>query len=266
MNAAKTGNFQQLGQLQRVAIAEAQFLPGEILLDRPQQHYLSRVLRLKEGDRFIAMDGQGQWWLAQLSPNPEFATVLESIPVQTELPVPVRLILALPKNGWDEVVRQTTELGVTTLVPVLSDRTVLNPSPNKLDRWRRIAREAAEQSERQIIPSILDLVTFRDYLALPEKPPNRYICVTRSEAPHLLAQVLASQQSPAGLQLGPLEIAVGPEGGWTPAEEEQAIASGFQPVSLGSRILRAVTAPAVALSLIAAALEINPTPNQSLSP
>lgn len=265
MNAAKTGNFQQLGQLQRVAIAPTQLQPEGIFLDRPQQHYLSRVLRLKAGDCFIAMDGQGQWWLAQLSSNPDLATILESIPVQTELPVPVTLILALPKNGWDEVVRQTTELGVTTLIPVLSDRTVLKPSPNKLDRWRRIAREAAEQSERQILPTILDPVTFRDYLALPETPPNRYICVTRSEAPHLLAQVLASQQSPGGLQPGPLEIAIGPEGGWTPGEVEQAIGSGFQPVSLGSRILRAVTAPAVALSLIAAALEINPTPNQSVS-
>ncbi len=265
MNAAKTGNFQQLGQLQRVAIAPTQLQPEGIFLDRPQQHYLSRVLRLKAGDCFIAMDGQGQWWLAQLSSNPDLATILESIPVQTELPVPVTLILALPKNGWDEVVRQTTELGVTTLIPVLSDRTVLKPSPNKLDRWRRIAREAAEQSERQILPTILDPVTFRDYLALPETPPNRYICVTRSEAPHLLAQVLANQRSPGGLQPGPLEIAIGPEGGWTPGEVEQAIGSGFQPVSLGSRILRAVTAPAVALSLIAAALEINPTPNQSVS-
>ncbi|MCT7967578.1 16S rRNA (uracil(1498)-N(3))-methyltransferase [Laspinema sp. D1] len=266
MNAAKTGNSHQLGQLQRVAIAPEQLQPEGIFLDRPQQHYLSRVLRLKEGDRFIAMDGQGQWWLAQLSENPEFATVLESIPVQTELPVSITLILALPKNGWDEVVRQTTELGVTTLVPVLSDRTVLKPSPNKLDRWRRIAREAAEQSERQILPTILDPVTFRDYLALPETPLERYICVTRTEAPHLLAQVLASQRSSAGLQLSPLEIAIGPEGGWTPGEVEQAIASNFQPVSLGSRILRAVTAPAVALSVIAAALEMNPTPNQSVSP
>jgi len=266
VNAAKTGNFQHLGQLQRVAIAPAQLQPEGILLDRPQQHYLSRVLRLKRGDRFIAMDGQGQWWLAQLSENLEFATIVESIPVQTELPVPVTLILALPKNGWDEVVRQTTELGVTTLVPVLSDRTVLKPSPNKLERWRRIAREAAEQSERQIVPTILEPVTFQDFLALWETPPERYICVPRTDAPHLLEQVLASQRSPTGLQQSPIEIAVGPEGGWTPGEVEQAIASGFQPVSLGSRILRAVTAPAVALSLVAAALEINPTPNQSLSP
>ncbi len=264
MKAAKTGNFQELGQLQRVAIAPGQLQAGGILLDRPQQHYLSRVLRLNPGDRFIAMDGQGEWWLAQLSENHEFATIVESILVQTELPIPVTLILALPKNGWDEVVRQTTELGVTTLAPVLSDRTVLKPSPNKLDRWRRIAREAAEQSERQIVPTILEPVTFQDLITGSEIPPHRYICVTRTDAPHLLAQVLASQQTADGLQHGPIEIAIGPEGGWTPAEVEQAIASGFQPVSLGSRILRAVTAPAVALSLIAAALEINPTPNQSI--
>ncbi len=266
MSAAKTGNFQHLGQLQRVAIAPSQLQKGGIFLDRPQQHYLIRVLRLNPGDRFIAMDGQGQWCLAQLSSNSEFATILESVCVKTELPVAVTLIIALPKNGLDEVVRQTTEIGVTTLVPVLSDRTVLKPSPQKLDRWRRIAREAAEQSERQIVPTILDPIALTDYLSQPEKPQNRYICVTRAEAPHLLDCLLNRQISQAELTKGSLEIATGPEGGWTPAEVEQAIASGFQPVSLGSRILRAVTAPGVALSLIAAALEINPTPNQTFLP
>lgn len=136
-------------QLQRIAISPFQLQSGQISLTQQQQHYLGRVLRLREGDRFIAMDGMGKWWLAQLTG--EQAQVLEPLEVQTELPVSITLMVALPKgNGFDEVVRCCTELGVACIAPVVSDRTLLNPSPQKLERWRRIAAEAAEQSETVI--------------------------------------------------------------------------------------------------------------------
>lgn len=235
----------KLTQLQRLVIAPSQLEQQEISLTPQQQHYLSRVLRLQTGDRFIAMNGQGQWWLAKLEGAQ--AQILEPITVQSELPVLVTLIVALPKNGFDEVVRQTTELGVASLIPVISDRTLLHPSPQKLDRWRRIAQEAAEQSERLIVPEILDPVPFATGLSLAKD--QRYICVARGDSPHLLDCLLSTHHSP-------ITIATGPEGGWTPAEVEAAIANGFQPVSLGRRILRAVTAPIVALSLIAATFEV----------
>ena len=131
-------------QLQRLVITDAQIDQQQILLTIEQQHYLSRVLRLRSGDQFIAMNGQGQGWLASLVSDR--AHILESIHAQSELPISVTLVLALPKgNGLDEVVRQTTELGVTCIAPVISERTLLNPSANKLERWRRIAQEAAEQ-------------------------------------------------------------------------------------------------------------------------
>lgn len=235
----------KLSQLQRLVIAPSQLQQQEISLTPQQQHYLSRVLRLQTGDRFIAMNGQGQWWLAKLEGAQ--AQILEPITVQSELPVLVTLIVALPKNGFDEVVRQTTELGVASLIPVISDRTLLHPSPQKLERWRRIAQEAAEQSERLIVPEILDPVPLATGLSLAKD--QRYICVARGDSPHLLDCLLPTHHSP-------ITIATGPEGGWTPAEVEAAIATGFQPVSLGRRILRAVTAPIVTLSLIAATFEM----------
>ncbi|NJP12595.1 MAG: 16S rRNA (uracil(1498)-N(3))-methyltransferase, partial [Leptolyngbyaceae cyanobacterium RU_5_1] len=146
--------------LQRVVVDPANIKPPWILLTSEQQHYLSRVLRLTVGDRFIAMDGQGQSWIASLvhpdPPNQLRAQILESVLTQTELPIAVTLVIALPKgNTFDEVVRQVTELGVSSIAPVISDRTLLNPSPPKLERWQRIAQEAAEQSERQIVPTLL---------------------------------------------------------------------------------------------------------------
>jgi 16S rRNA (uracil1498-N3)-methyltransferase len=242
-----------MSQLQRIAIAPSQFQQGQILLTKEQQHYLGRVLRLHEGDRFIAMDGKGKWWLAQLAG--EQAQVLEALLVETELPVSITLMVALPKgNGFDEVVRCCTELGVTCITPVLSDRTLLHPSPQKLERWRRIATEAAEQSERSFVPTILEPVAFNTSLSFANS--QQYICVARGEFPHLKDCLQPKGQMTNDKGQETIVIATGPEGGWTTQEIENAIAFGFQPVSLGRRILRAVTAPVVALSLITAACEV----------
>jgi len=252
-----------LAQLQRLVIASEQRQEGQILLTLPQQHYLNRVLRLGEGDRFIAMDGQGSWWLSELEASLTQAKIIESLCVQTELLGAVTLMAAMPKgSGFDEVVYQATELGIACIIPLRSDRTLLNPSPQKLERWRRIAQEAAEQSERQVVPTILDPVDFATSFQLEATlNAHRYICVARGDAPHLLSclsdiELPLEAGQPSNPQPPSIVIATGPEGGWTTTEVEQATAAGFQPVSLGRRILRAVTAPIVALCLIASVWEV----------
>lgn len=238
--------------MQRLAIAPTQIHLEKITLSPEQHHYLSRVLRLREGDRFIAMNGFGQSWIATLAGTS--AQIVEALEVKSELPVQVTLVAALPKgNGFDEVVRDCTALGVSCILPVISDRTLIKPSSQKLDRWRRIAGEAAEQAERQIIPTILEPVTFTAgllSLSCHTVKEDRYICFSRRDSPHLLhcLQDKCSQSTS-------IVIAIGPEGGWTDKEVEQAIEQGFKTVSLGSRIFRAVLAPVVALSIVAAAFE-----------
>ncbi|WP_071191927.1 16S rRNA (uracil(1498)-N(3))-methyltransferase [Trichormus sp. NMC-1] len=235
-----------MSQLQRITINPSQLQETQLLLTPQQQHYLLRVLRLRDGEKFIAMDGIGKWWLAQLTG--EQGQVLELLEVKTELPVSITLMLALPKgNGFDDVVRCCTELGVTCILPILSDRTLLNPSPQKLERWRRIAAEAAEQSERAFVPTILEPLAFSTAIC-ESLAEHRYICEARGDYPHL-KNVISHTSSE-------IIIAIGPEGGWTEKELELAIDKGFQPISLGRRILRAVTAPVVALSLIAATCEV----------
>jgi len=258
-----------MADLQRLVIAPNQLHNQQVDLTAEQQHYLTRVLRLGEGDRFIAME-EGRWWLAILqvdpsNPNKLIASLQKQLPVKNELPVEITLAVALPKKGLDEIVRCTCELGVTSIVPIISARTLLKPSPQKLERWRRIATEAAEQSERQVVPTILEPGNFTTFLSNVKSErslePQKYVCVARKNAPHLLDLLAAKRQSKRGKteflanNNTSIIIASGPEGGWTNSEVEEAIASGFQPVSLGRRILRAVTAPVVALSLVAAALE-----------
>lgn len=251
-----------MAQLQRLAIAPQQRHDEQISLTPAQQHYLCRVLRLGEGDRFIVMDGRGKWWLSELEANLTQARIIELLCVHTELFPTVTLMAAMPKgSAFDDVVSQATELGVTCIVPLKSDRTLLNPSPQKVERWRRLSQEAAEQSERQIVPTVLDPIDFTTSLQLTEGlGTHRYICVARTDAPHLLSCLLEraiqpETDSPSHSQPPSIVIATGPEGGWTVTEVEQATATGFQTVSLGHRILRAVTAPIVALSLVASAWE-----------
>ncbi|NEP56788.1 MAG: 16S rRNA (uracil(1498)-N(3))-methyltransferase [Symploca sp. SIO2G7] len=245
--------------MQRLVITPTQRQDKQISLTDAQRHYLVRVLRLGSGDCFIAMDGQGSWWRCELAENLSQAKIIESISVQTELPLEVTLMVAMPKgSGFEQVVSQATELGVATIMPVKSDRTLLNPSHRKLERWRRLTQEAAEQSERQVVPTVLEPVDFTTGIQLTDTPNvERYICVARGDAPHLLnclldRELLWEAVQPQNHQTPSIVVATGPEGGWTVAEVEQATAAGFLPVSLGNRILRAVTAPIVAMSLVAA--------------
>ncbi|MBD1997017.1 16S rRNA (uracil(1498)-N(3))-methyltransferase [Leptolyngbya sp. FACHB-541] len=254
-----------MAQLQRVAIAPHQVLDRRVMLTAEQQHYLTRVLRLRGGDRFIAMDGQGNSWLAELEQSLSEVVVVEQLMQEdpVELPLVVVLLVALPKgSGMDEVVRQATELGVSQILPIISDRTLLNPSAQKLERWRRIAQEAAEQSERQVVPEVSAPLSFEQALKIWNSTNAVcYLCAARGNPPHLLIRLQA--QPASNHSHNPrLVVATGPEGGWTESEVEQAIASGYQPVSLGRRILRAVTAPLAALSLIAATAESSQIPNR----
>lgn len=247
---------------QRLVISPDQKQDQLVTFTKPQQHYLYRVLRLQAGDRVIVLDGQGGNWLVELGDLPQATgQIFQTWDVDNELPIIITLMVALPKNGFDEVVYQATELGVKRVIPVLSDRTLLRPSPQKIQRWRAIAQEATEQSERQIVPEVFDPVTFLESLQLTSLLKHKYICTPRQNAPHfprllpemaelvtqeLIIQELASQE---------LVILTGCEGGFTEQEIERAIAENFQPVSLGKRILRAVTAPLVALTLITGKFE-----------
>ena len=228
--------------MQRLVVSEAQFANlSRVNLTAEQRHYLLSVLRLRAGDRLIVLNGLGQAWVGELTETEEIQLV-ESQPLQTECPIPVKLVAALPKNGFDEVVRCCTELGVTQIYPVISERTILKPSENKLKRWRKIATEAAEQSERVIVPKI---EAPQPFLTLLEtlSPEQTYLCGAREKSLHLL-DALPKTLPPE------ITVLIGPEGGWTEAEIQKAIAKNIPVVSLGSSILRAVTASITAIALV----------------
>jgi 16S rRNA (uracil1498-N3)-methyltransferase len=238
-----------VAQLYHLVLTPDQFQADRVDLSPNQLHYLQRVLRLRSPAQFIALNGQGQSWLAEL--GADSARLIAAIAESTELPVPITLAIALPKgSGFDAVVRQVTELGVSCIVPVLSERTLLQPSASKLQRWRKIAQEAAEQSERQQVPTLVEPIAWSDYLHASNEPGQKLLCWARGQAPSLLATLNALPPQSS-------VIAIGPEGGWSPSEVEAAIAAGYQPVTLGPRILRAVTAPITVMAIVAAWLELD---------
>jgi 16S rRNA (uracil1498-N3)-methyltransferase len=248
--------------LQRIAIDPSQISENHIALTPAQQHYLTRVIRLQPSAQFEIIDGSGKLYVAQierdrsLPPGTISARIISIVAsdidplVNSCLPPAITLICALPKgNNFDDIVRACTELGVNTICPAISDRTLLDPSPQKLQRWRKIAQEAAEQSERLTIPTIAEPQSLQAIFGQIPLDSINYLCEARGDRPHLL-ECLQAQASTHRQ----ITIAIGPEGGWTQAEIDRAIACDFQLVSLGRQILRTITAPIVALSIVTAAL------------
>ncbi|MGI0480431.1 16S rRNA (uracil(1498)-N(3))-methyltransferase [Geminocystis sp. CENA526] len=230
--------------LYRIVINSHQKQDNLINLESDQEHYLRRVVRLNNGDIFIALDGNGKGWQVKLTADG--GEILDSLMENRELLTKVTLMIALPKgNGFEDIIRCVTELGVNSLQPVISDRTIVKPKENKLERWRKIAMEASEQCERLIVPNIEPPIPVKQaFSQFHDLNIPKYIAVARSNAPHLL-HFLQQNLSPSEMV-----IATGCEGGWTPKEVQSSIEHGFQEISLGNRILRAVTAPIMAMSLV----------------
>ncbi len=252
-----------LKDLPRLVIAPQQRdAAGNLTLTGPQQHYLQRVRRLRGGDPFLVLDGSGGLWLAQW--QPQGSRLVGRVETQSrELPISIHLGMAVVKGpGLDEVFRQVTELGVARITPLLTERTVLDPGEGRQERWHKIVQEAAEQCERLRWPQIDPPTAWQDWVAHLQAPWWG-IAVTRQAAPMLLQALPPASALAAAPQGAPhVAIAIGPEGGWTAAELDQAQRRGGVPVSLGPTILRATTAAVVAVALIAAAY---PSPDRQPS-
>ncbi|MEM9905654.1 MAG: 16S rRNA (uracil(1498)-N(3))-methyltransferase [Cyanobacteria bacterium P01_D01_bin.44] len=240
---------------QRVTVHPGQIQTALLVLSADQVHYLRRVLRLQPGNQFIAQDGEGHQWLAELTSVADQALVIETTAADTPTQPDLTLVAALPKAGFDDVVRQATEIGVIHIQPIISQRTLLQPSENKLKRWQRIAQEASEQSEWLWVPTIQAPLPFETWVRgntplVGNTDKASFFCVARGDAPLLLTDIQGVLATRPTL---PVSVAIGPEGGWTPGEIAEAQAQGHTLVSLGPAVLRATTAAVVAIAVVAAA-------------
>jgi len=221
-------------------------LGEEIILPASESTHLARVLRIKEGDLVEVLDGKGGRFTAQcLQVSRSLVTVHINEIQQDAAQVPaIRMAIAMGKgNKWDDLIRPLTELGVSVLTPLLTERTEGSVSSSKLqdkkERWQKLAQEACKQSGNTWMPKFEDPITFTEFVS---GIAHKDDCWMTSLSPHTTS--FAPKRNAQRITLF-----VGPEGGWSSQEEEIAQAGGVNSFSLGPHVLRLETAAVSALAV-----------------
>ena len=229
--------------------------------DKEDISYLSVVLRMKKGDPLLVSDGSGKVWETYIdivSRGMIELCIVAEVQAAEDGKTRVTLYQGLPKGAkMEDVVRKATELGVYRVVPLNTARAIPGPgsvSAAKLERWRRVAKEASRQSRRVLTPEVCGVTGFEEAAAgLADAGFDLVLALYELEEGRTLKQALkALGARPPGSGGKPLSIAVfiGPEGGFESAEIERLAAGGAESVTIGDTILRTETAGPAAVAMI----------------
>jgi 16S rRNA (uracil1498-N3)-methyltransferase len=220
---------------------------SSLSLDEGESHYLGHVLRLKRGERLVVFNGGGAERDASVESLQRRGAVLALAAFHAPMPessLDLTLLQALPKSdAMDLIVQKVTELGVHALLPVYSEFSVVKldaeRSERRLDHWRKIARSACEQCGRHRPPRIEAPAALAAALdALPRSPSR--LALDASAGGSFAEHALPSPE---------LVVAVGPEGGFGPADWRRLDTANFTRVALGRRVLRVETAALAACAI-----------------
>ncbi len=214
-----------------------------------QARHLARVLRAEPGMRCDVVAGNEVWAASVTAVADERVEFALEQQLPSERSLGLVLLLAVFKfDRLEWAIEKATELGVREVLPVIAQRTekhLAQAATARVERWRRIAHEAAKQSRRSDMLHIADPVALR--VAVSADRPERKLLLAESERMLLLRDALSEDETDG------VALAIGPEGGWTEAETQLFATNNWTAVSLGPRILRAETA-AIAAAAIAASL------------
>ena len=238
--------------LHRVCVPPESLQQSTITLPPAVAHYIRHVLRLRVGDEITAFDGTGQECLVRLTSVAATHVQGERLALLTPttlVPKPLILGQALPKGQkMDLIVEKCSELGLTTLVPLHTERTVVRGSSErlatKMARWQRIAAAAARQCGRRTLLDVQPPMALRDFCVCYGSAPVKLVC-WEEERQQGLRQSLESLTGQS-----PIVLLIGPEGGLTIDEVEMARTEGFNTVSLGLHLLRTETAAIVLTGIV----------------
>lgn len=219
-----------------------------------------RVFRLKTGDKVILFDGSGFDYECSISRLEKNDQELVTFKVEGNVPsrfMPIREVALctaiVKKDTFEWIVEKATELGVTKIIPIVADRSE-KKNLNE-ERLKKIAIEASEQSGRGTVPIIHPIITLEESVAWigeqNRKNDTESKSILKAIAFHLEGQSFSKSKAEIGIDTdNPLEIFIGPEGGWSPKEIEMFHSHNIPVVSLGNQILRAETAVVAALSAV----------------
>lgn len=221
---------------------------GEIQLPEALAHHAVRVLRLRDGDPLILFDGGGGEVPAVLHVRGKqcFAALEGHRAVECESPLPLILVQALASGDkMDWIVQKAVELGVSALVPVQAERSVLRlageRAAKRVEHWQQVAVSACEQSGRNRVPAVAPITGLRDFLAHPHDGVRLVLDPTATKR-------LLDAERPAGA----VQLLIGPEGGWSDEELAACRSAGCRGVTLGPRVLRTETAGIAAIAALQA--------------
>lgn len=238
--------------MRRFFVPLENFSKDGVVLRGTDVNHIRTVLRLTPGDRIQVLDGLGNRFLVRMTgitPKEIRGKVESKEKFEAEPPLAIQMGMGLLKgNKFDPVVRKAVELGVRLISPLKTERCIVKAARAEADkktaRWRRIALEAAKQSGCGRLPAVSpEILTVEDFCRENREAEIKLIFWEEEET-HRLADV-SPRQAPRSAA-----FLTGPEGGFTAAEIAAAGRYGFQPITLGPRILRAETAPLVVLSLL----------------
>jgi 16S rRNA (uracil1498-N3)-methyltransferase len=223
-------------------------------LEGDEHHHLARVVRIRAGDEVWLFDEGGRRWLAEVEAISKDETRLRIIREEREKGRGVAITLGqslIKPKAMDLVVQKASELGAAAIVPLVTARSApggrSGESMNKVERWRKIALEAAKQSNRAGAPVIVAPVGLGEFVG--RDPDGRRLFLSENGG-ELLRDVLCPEAG-GEVRPGAVTIVIGPEGGWAKGEEETLLQGGFGRISLGRTILRAETAAIAAVAMIA---------------
>lgn len=230
---------------------------GSVRITGPDVHHARQVLRIRPGEEILISDGTGKDFrciVRSLGEQEIFADIL--CPEEDrELPSSLVLYQSLVKGEKMEwIIQKAVELGVSRIVPVISENTVVKLEKKKEEgkrrRWQAIAESAAKQSKRSIIPEVGAVLTLKEAFLEARKLSLAFFAYEHEEGMAQSAENL--KRAGAGQEIA---VFIGPEGGYSPQEAGLSREYGLLPVSLGRRILRAETAGLALLSVLMLHLE-----------
>ena len=222
-----------------------------------QAAHLARVLRAQPGmEADVVADGcVYHARVTEVTPEEVRFALLDEVEAAPALPVTLAMaVYKFDRMEW--ALEKAAELGVAAVTPMLAQRTekhLAQAAEKRVERWRRIVQEAAQQSRRSDVPEIAAPVKLSECVKAPAEAVR--IVLAEQERATTLRQVVEEAMEAAGAELPRLEIAIGPEGGWSAAEAALFAAHGWRAVTLGPRILRAETAAMAALAVVASCME-----------
>ncbi|MEJ2274626.1 MAG: 16S rRNA (uracil(1498)-N(3))-methyltransferase [Woeseiaceae bacterium] len=224
---------------------------AEAVIEGERARYLGRVLRLRVGDELGVFDGAGTEWSATIAAMTRSTATLElgdTLETQTESPLGIHLVQGISRGErMDFVVQKATELGVARISPVLTEYGVVKldeqRAAKRREHWEGVAASACEQSGRTRLPLVDTPLTLKAWFGSGASDADAHLILTPAAATSLV-DVAAPRNRVC--------ILIGPEGGFSPTEYEDAGIAGFRAVSLGPRTLRTETATVAALAVMQA--------------